>query len=138
MTKTEAEKLLANFFASFGKADFAFKQSNAVKANIGEAILGFEFQEHEQSLACHALIYRFHRAPRPAVLRELKVAEKNGAETAGGEIVFDAENRNLSLVKVYFKNIEPLMFAAQMQKLATASLIWSSLILDRVATKSSE
>lgn len=127
---------MADFFARFGKAGFAFEQSNFVKANIGEAVLGFEFREDEQILACHALIYGFQNVPRPAVLREIEAAEKNGAETGGGEIVFDPENLTLLLVKIYFKNIELLLFAAQMQKLATASLIWSSLILDRVAAKS--
>jgi hypothetical protein len=79
MTRGECELLLAGFFARFGKTDFTLSGGEAVKANVGEAILGFEFDDNLQILECQALIYRFRQKPRPEILAEIKHAEENGA-----------------------------------------------------------
>lgn len=134
--RDETEKLLTDFFARFGKANFVFGQSNFVKANIGEAVIGFEYRKDEQTLACHALVYRFRRQPRAAVLREITAAAKNGATTGTGDICFDPQKLTLSLVKIYREEIDSRLFARQMQQIAHASMIWSSTILERVAAKS--
>ncbi len=136
MKKDETEKLLADFFARFGKASFAFGQSNFVKANIGEAVIGFEYQKDEQTLTCRALIYRFRRQPRTEILRQITVAAENDRTTDAGDVSFDPQSLTLSLVKNYSRKINSRLFAAQMQQLAATSLIWSSTILGQVAAKS--
>lgn len=138
MRREEAEVLVSDFFARFGKKSAPFEFADSVKANIGETVIGFEYRNDKGILACSALIYRFRREPRPAVLREIEKAAAAGADTGGGEIVFDAENLTLSLCRKYSEMTEPLKFTAQMQRLATASLLWSSQILDRIADKVAE
>ncbi len=134
MIKRDAEILLNEFFSGFGKSVQAFADRNFVKVNIGEAVIGFEFRAAEKTLFCHALIYQFRQPPRPEILRAIEREEQNGADTGGGEIVFDQKNNSLALVRGYDKFVDPDVFTSQMQKLAAASLNWSSIILDRAAT----
>lgn len=134
MTRSEAEKLLADFFARFGKREFAFDQTDFVKADIGEAILTFEYDADGKSLNCHALIYRFRQEPLPEVLEEARKAAKKESDT-GGELFFDSSTLTLSLAKTYAEPVEPTEFLAQMQELAAASLVWSSKTLSRIADK---
>lgn len=138
MTRRECEVLLTEFFARFGKTDFTFTNGEAVKANIGEAILGFVFKEADQTLICEALIYRFRRYPRPEILAELNKAAANKADMGGGELNFDAATITLSLVRQYAEAVDAAEFLAQMQNLAAASLHWSGTILNRVADKQNQ
>lgn len=135
MTRNECESLLAGFFARFGKTDFALSSSETVKTNIGEAILGFEFNNDLQVLECQAHIYRFRQKPRPEILAEIKHAEENGADTGGGKIDFNSQSLTLSLIRTYSESVSPPEFLSQMQQLAAASLLWSGTILNRVADR---
>lgn len=135
MTKRDAEILLREFFSSFGKDVAAFAGGNFVKAGIGESVLGFEYRAHEKRLACYALIYQFRRAPKIEILAGVEQEERAGADTGGGEIVFDRDNNALSLVRVYDKFVDPDVFAKQMRKLAAASLLWSGAFLDCAAAR---
>lgn len=138
MTRRECELLLSEFFARLGKTDFSLADGTAIKANIGEAVLGFVFNDAEQILICEALIYRFRRFPRSELLAALKQTAANEAETGGGKLNFDSVTLTLSLIRQYSQNIDSAKFFAQMQNLAAASLLWSGTILDRVADKISE
>lgn len=134
MIKRDAEILLNEFFSGFGKSVKVFAERDFVKVNIGEAIIGFEFRATEKTLFCHALIYQFRQPPRPEILSAIEHEEQNGADTGGGEIVFDQKNNSLALVRGYDKFVDPDVFTSQIQKLAAASLTWSSTVLDRAAT----
>ena len=134
MKKKQAENLIKQFFLEFNQNIDSIDLGSFVKANVGEAILGFEYSESEPALICSALIYRFRQLPRSVVLTAIEEAERT-VETGGGEVVFDEESLTLALVKIYHEDVAPKTFYAEMQKLAAASLFWSNEVLNGVADK---
>lgn len=134
MTKEEAKQQLEPFFRKLGIRPSFFDDKNFAKANIGEAILGFEFSDAEKILKAKVLIYCFRGQPAPVILEGIK-AEENEQNTGGGEIFFDEQSLALSLVKDFDKELVDKVFYDQLNNLAQASLIWSSSILQEVAEK---
>ena len=134
MTKEEAKQQLEAFFRKLGiKASF-FDDKNFAKANIGEAVLGFEFLEEKQILQTKALIFRFRRPPEPKILSAI-YAEANEQNSGGGEIYLDEEDLSLYLEKDFDEKLDDDIFYEQVNNLAQASLLWSGSILQQVAEK---
>lgn len=134
MTKDEAKTQVTEFFKQIGdKEPDIFKSKNFAKAMIGEAIMGFVYQDDE-TLSCQSLIYRFRRKPQDAIMNAIEEESRN-APNGGGEIAFDEENFTLVLQKNYVEKTEQEEFFNDMQNLAQASLVWSNEVLSRVAEK---
>ncbi len=134
MTKEEAATQISEFFSKIGsKTTTVFDEINFAKAMIGEAIMGFVYDEDE-TLSCQSLIYRFRKTPLESVIKAVDEEAKT-APNGGGEIAFDDENFTLLLQKDYQKKVSNDEFFNDMQELAQASLIWSSVVLQRVAER---
>lgn len=134
MTKQQAKEQIENFLAKIGDTNSTvFDDKNFAKAMIGEAILGFVYNGDE-NLKCQSLIYRFRKTPKESVMNAIEEESKN-APKGGGEIAFDDENFTLVLQKDYGEKVSSEDFYDDMQKLAQASLVWSSEVLQRVAER---
>lgn len=132
MEKREAEQQIEVFFSRLGeKASFSDGKDFA-KARIGEAVVGFEYDEADGVLSCEALIYRFRREPRDEIL-DAAFAEEN--ENGGGRVVYDSETLSLYLQQDFQEKIAEAEFFEQVHELAIASLCWNGEILARVAEK---
>ena len=134
MTKQEAKQQLETFFRQLGIEISFFEDKNFVRANVGEAVLGFEFIESDGRLDAQALIYRFRRLPSAEILEAIFAEEKN-ADTGGGTIRFDEDNLSLFLEKKIVGKIADEKFYEQINRLARASLLWSSRVLQNAAEK---
>lgn len=134
MTKQEAKTQVEAFFEKIGDKDVSvFNEKNFAKALIGEAIMGFVYNEDE-TLLCQSLIYRFRKPPQQKVMEAIEFESQN-APKGGGEIAFDEENFTLVLQRDYQQKVSEDDFYNDMQKLAKASLIWSDEVLQRVAER---
>lgn len=132
MTREEAQQQLEAFFRKLGiKASF-FDDKNFVKASIGEAVIGFELLETEGILNAQALIYRFRNNPNP-VLIEALIAEQQNSDTGGGNVRFNDDDLSLFLKKTFTEKLPDEEFYEQVNRLAQASLLWSSHILPQIA-----
>lgn len=134
MTKDEAKQTLEAFFSKLGEKASFFDESEFAKARIGEAIVGFEYDETDGFLSCQALIYRFRREPRDELL-DAAFAEDSAQENGGGRIVYDSETFSLYLQRDYSEAVAGDEFFEQIHELALASLRWNSEILTRAAEK---
>lgn len=134
MTKEEAKQMIEAFFSRLGEKASFFDGKNFAKARIGEAVVGFEYDEADGFLSCEALIYRFRREPRDEVL-DAAFAEGDERENGGGRVVYDSENLALYLQRDLTEKMADAEFFEQIHELAIASLRWNSEILSRVAEK---
>lgn len=134
MTRHEANRQLETFFRKLGKQASFFEATNFVKAQIGEAFLGFEFVEDTNILSCRALIYRFRLAPHEKVLQAI-YAEEDETNNGGGRVVFDTEELTLYLERDFAEITGDERFYNQINRLAAASLKWNGEILQRAAEK---
>ncbi len=134
MTKAEAKEQLEAFLAKLGdKNASVLEERDFVKANIGDAIMGFVYR-NEETLMCQSLIYRFRNRPKENILKAID-AESKDAPNGGGEVAFDPENFTLVLQKDYKAKVSEEDFFNDMEKLAQASLVWSNEVLQRVAER---
>lgn len=133
MNQAEAKQQVEAFFQRLGEKISFSEEKNFAKARVGEAILGFEFDETDGVLSCQALIYRFRNAPRDEIL-DAAFAEEDSA-TDGFRVVFDSENRSLYLQRDYAEKIDDNVFYEQVNRLASASIVWNSEVLCRIAEK---
>lgn len=134
MTKTQAREQLVDFFEKLGDRNPSiFEEKNFVKANLGDAIMGFVYNGDE-TLKCQSLIYRFRKPPKDSVMEAIEFESQN-APNGGGEVAFDEENRTLLLQKDYKQKVAEEDFYSDMQQLAEASLVWSNEVLQKVAER---
>lgn len=135
MTKAEAKQQVEAFFRRLGekKASF-FDAKNYVEARIGEALIGFEFAEAEETLSAQALIYRFRKEPTDNIL-DAVFAEESDANNGGGRIVFNSETNTFYLQRDFTELIADNIFYENINQLAQASLRWSAEILANAAAK---
>ena len=131
MTKEEAQQQIALFFRRLGEKVVLDEKWTAVKARVGEAFVGFEYDAADGSLACQALVYRFRREPRDEML-DAAFAEGDDA-TGGGRVVFDSATRALYLQRDFADKLPEEEFYAAVNRLALASLEWSSRRLGALA-----
>lgn len=134
MTKDEAKQTLEAFFLQIGEKASFFDDKNFTKARLGEAVLGFEYDEADGVLSCEALIYRFRRQPRDEIL-DAAFGEDNEHENGGGRLVYDSNSLSLYLQRDFKEKISSAEFFEQVHELAFAGLQWNSQILGRVAEK---
>lgn len=134
MNKSEVILQLEAFFRKLGKQASFSETINFVKIQIGEAFVGFEFDEKTNVLSCQALVYRFRRAPNDKVLQAV-FAEENETNDGGGRVVFDAEELTLYLRRDFTEITDDEQFYNQINRIAVASLKWNSEILERAAEK---
>lgn len=134
MTKEEAKQTLEAFFSRLGEKASFFDGKDFAKARIGEAVIGFEYDDADGVLSGEALIYRFRREPRDEIL-DAAFAEGDAKENGGGRIVYDSENFSLYLQRDFTEKIDDAEFFEQIHELALASLRWNSEVLTRIAGK---
>ena len=134
MNKSEAKQQIEAFFRKLGKQASFFDEKNFVQARIGEAFVGFEYDEREEILLAQALIYRFRSEPQDKVLDAI-FAEENETNNGGGRIVYNSETLSFYLQKDLTERIGDEQFYKQINNLAQASLRWSDEILTRAAEK---
>jgi|SRR5215213_6169481 len=134
MTREEAKQQLETFFQKLGNEATVLDEKNFVQARIGEASVGFEFDETDGVLSCAALIYRFRREPADVILDAL-FAEESEANNGGGRIVFDSETLSLYLQRDFAEKIDGASFYEQVNALALASMVWNGEIVEHAAAK---
>ena len=134
MTEEEAKQQIEVFFRRLGNEASFFDEKSFVQARIGEAFVGFEYDEREEILLAQALIYRFRSEPRDKVLDAI-FAEENETNNGGGRIVYNSETLSFYLQKDFTEKIGDEQFYKQINNLAQASLRWSDEILARAAEK---
>lgn len=134
MKKSEAKQQVEAFFRKLGNKASFFEDTNFVKTQIGEAFLGFEFNDEANLLSCRALIYRFRHAPQDEVLRAI-YAEENETNDGGGRVVFDGKELTLYIEHDFTEIIGDEQFYSRVNQLAHASLKWNGEILQRAAQK---
>ena len=135
MTREEAKQQIEAFFRRLGekKASF-FDAKSYTEARIGEALVGFEYDEREEILSAQALIYRFRGEPQDRVL-DAVFAEENESNSGGGRVVFNSENHAFYLQRDFREKIGDNVFYEGINRLAQASLRWHSEILTNAAAK---
>ena len=135
MTREEAKQQIENFFNRLGeKTASFFDRKSYVVTRIGEALVGFEYDDYEQILSVQALIYRFRNEPPDDVL-DAVFAEESDANTGGGRVVFNSENLAFYLERDFQEKIGDNVFYEGINKLARASLRWHGEILTQAAGK---
>ena len=134
MTNAEAKQQVAAFFLELGQKATFFDEKNFIEARIGEAVVGVEYDETEESLSAQALIYRFRSEPQDKVL-DAVFGEETEADKGGGRVVFNSENFAFYLQKDFDEKISDEVFYKEVHDLAQASLHWNSEILTKAAEK---
>lgn len=120
MTKTEAKDQVEAFFRKLGDEIAVFEENNYAKAQIGTAVLGFEFTDVE-TLACVALIHKFDEPPKKEILLAIEDAAENEIDD---EIRYDDFTKSLFLERIFVEKIDVEEFYAQMRNLSDSSLVW--------------
>jgi hypothetical protein len=134
MTREEARQQLEVYFRRLGNESSIFNERKFVQARIGEAFVGFEFDETDDVLSCQALIYRFRREPRDEILDAL-FAEESEANNGGGRIVFDSQSFSLYLQRDFAEKIDDALFYEQVNAVALASMFWNGEIVEHAAAR---
>lgn len=135
MTREEAQRLVQTFMKSLGQSSDGLNPQGFGGAVIGDAQLYFEYHTDKQALETSALIYKFRDPPKPGVLEGFRAEEKSGTNTGGGAVDYEPENKSLFLSRTYTTVPPDTAFKADMQKLTQASLVWSTEVMDRVASR---
>ncbi len=94
MKQSEAKQKIEVFFRRLGNEATFFDEKKFVQARIGEALVGFEYDEREEILLVQALIYRFRSKPRDKVLDAI-FAEENETNDGYGSTSPEDESRSL-------------------------------------------
>lgn len=134
MTKEEAKQQVEAFFRRLGEKASFFDGKNHVETRIGETVIGFEYDETEETLSAQALIYRFRSEPKDEVL-DAVFGEENESNSGGGRVVFNSENRAFYLQRDFREKVGENVFYEAVNKLAQASLRWNGEILMQAAEK---
>lgn len=134
MTRQDAQRLVQNFARSQGlNASLNARGLAGLASRDGE--LYFEFDEKEQALVCSALVYRFHGAPKPAVLDAFQAEAASGADTGGGTVEFEPQSKGVFLSKRYPIIPQAELLERDLRRLLEASQVWSDEVLPRVAQR---
>ena len=135
MSEEEANQQIEAFLHRIGEKSATFFDRNPfVEARIGEALIGFKYDEREEILAVQALIHRFRREPEDSVL-DAVFAEETEANNGGGRLVFNSENLAFYLERDIQEKIGDHVFYEVITDLARESLRWHREILTQAAEK---
>ena len=136
MTRDQANKMVQSFFRVHGVESVGLNDKNLGGAAVGEAQIYFEYQPQRESLKCSALVYRFQAEPRPGIIEAFKLEEQSEpANTGGGTVDYEPENKGLYLSREYLETVSELDFAESLGELMKASRVYGDEVLDRVASK---
>jgi hypothetical protein len=136
MTREEAVRMIQDFFKSHGVDSPGLNENNLGGASIGGHQLYFEFYPAKEQLEVSALIYKFHVKPRPGVVDAFKAEElKKTADTGGGTLKYEPENKGLYLSRTYTEAIPLDDLSNDLDRLMKASLVFGTEVLERVADK---
>ncbi|HEX5709167.1 MAG TPA: hypothetical protein VFX96_17830 [Pyrinomonadaceae bacterium] len=137
MTRDDAARMVRTLLDAHGagRAAEVFEGGDVFGVMLGRAELFFEYDEDGGVLNCAALVYRFRREPRAGVLQRFFAEEAGGAaDASGGSLEYRHDTRALLLNRFYREPVPASEFAADVKRLAEASLIWADEILERVAS----
>jgi hypothetical protein len=131
MQKHEAINLIKTFLTAneFPLDDFN-EDNNYFQTMVDEEIIAFNFRD--EILTCSALIYQFHKEPKPRI--STAIDEEAQSETRG-EIKYEADNKILYILQKFTESIEEPEFIESINTLAKAGKNWRIEVLDRVANK---
>jgi hypothetical protein len=140
MTRERATGLARAFLRSYGVESAGLNANGLGGAAVGDGSVYFEYRPgpggRPGTLKCSALIYRFHDLPKPGVLDGFRAEERAGtADTGGGRVDYEPENKGLYLSRVYAHPVDAAAFRRDMERLMKASRVWGDEVLDRVATR---
>jgi excinuclease UvrABC nuclease subunit len=136
MTRDEAQQLAQALLAATGQpTSVGLNPQGFGGAAVENAQLYFEWHDKEQALECSALIHKFRDAPKPGIIEGFKAEQAAGTDAAGGTVDYEPENKSLFLSRTYTQAPPPPLFVDDMKRLMKASLIWSTEVLDRVASR---
>ncbi len=136
MTRDEAQRLAQALLAATGQPDsIGLNPQGFGGVAISNAQLYFEWHDQEQALECSALIHKFRDAPKPGILEGFQEEQKAGTDTGGGSVDYEPENKSLFLSRTYTQAPPQTAFVEDMRRLMRASLVWSSEVLNRVASR---
>jgi len=128
--------MIQAYFKSFGVDSPGLNENNLGGASTGEYQIYFEYQPAKHALKCSALIYKFHDEPKPGVIEGFKAEEEGkSAETGGGTLEYEPENRGLYVSRIYTERVSDEVFALDLERLMKASEAYGSQVLDSVASK---
>src|SRR5262245_21922830 len=115
MTRDEAVEMVHAFFRGHGLQSPGLNEQNLGGASVGEFQIYFEYQPSTQMLKCSALVYRFHDVPKPGVIEAFKAEEESGsADSGGGKIDFERENKGLYLSRTYSERVPDEQFGQEL------------------------
>ncbi|MBS1795827.1 MAG: hypothetical protein JSS81_18375 [Acidobacteria bacterium] len=137
MTREEAISQIETFFRRAGECHFSFyADRDYIVARIGEAFIGFEYDEADELLSAQALIHRFRREPADRML-DAVFGEETESNTGGGRLVFNSENLAFYLQRDFDEFLGDSVFDTEIGRLARAGLKWNAEIVKRAAEKAS-
>lgn len=135
MKKPEAKQQIETFFRRLGERKTAFFDDKSyIEARVGETLIGFDYDEKEETLSAQALIYRFRSAPPDKVL-DAVFAEENETNSGGGRVVFNSETNTFYLQRDFTEKTGDHLFYEAVNRLAQASLRWNAEILAAAAAQ---
>ena len=133
MNRDEAIQTIQAFAKSLEVETKGLNKSNLGGLQVGEAEVWFEYVEAEGALHCSALIFQFDQEENPAIVEACRNEAKAGANTGGGAIEYQPENKGIYLTRVYAKTVPPENFEKDMTRLLEASQEWSEDVFPKAA-----
>jgi hypothetical protein len=135
MHQDEALAMVQEFLEAHGLdgsgADSA-KDAAEAEAAAWQPEIAFQVDVERGELKCWALIFQFDRPLSDGFLAACHEEAGRGADTGGGAVEFDPEDRGLYLTRSYTSRIGVARLGADLQRLQKASEAWGEEVLDRV------
>lgn len=136
MTRDEAVRLIQQFAKAEGTNTSGLNENNLGGLGLGSGDVYFEYQLARHTLKCSALIYRFRKDPKLAVIEGFYQAERERwADTGGGSLEFQTENKGLYLSRSYDQSLPDNEFERDLKRLLKAAEVWGDEVLNRVADR---
>lgn len=135
MDRQEAAGQVNAFAKRIGVAGAANDFTKPLQVRLGESVVGFEFDDAAGAIVTRALIYRFRKSPAEKTLAAILAAETT-SNTGGGTLVFDEVSTTLFLERSFSDRVDDDSFYAEINRLAQASMIWTTRTLGDAAEKS--
>lgn len=136
MKREEAVRLAKAYAAAHGVKDsLGLNDKNLGGLEIEGQTVYFEYQPEAKQLESGALIYKFHKPPKPKVLEAFQREEQAGTDTGGGHLYYEPKNQGLFLRRIYKAAPADAQFIKETDRMRKASQVWADEVLDRVATK---
>lgn len=132
MIRDEAQRIVSVFMREAGLVDTGLNDKGLAGGILEGARMYFEYDEQTRTLHSRAHIFSFR--PKPMTAAEREEIWRAGADTttlAGSRLEYMPENNGLFLTRSYPHVADTGAFAADMKRLAEASLVWREKILPK-------